>query len=346
MSVTIKDVAKKANVSPSTVSRVISDSSKISDETKQKVRKVMEELGYHINLNARVLVQQSTQTIGIVMKYSASNSLHNPFFSEVLRGVSSFCHQRNYSISLTTGETEDAIFQEVVKMVQGKRVDGVIVMYSKENDKVVPYLLSQGIPFSVIGKPPRETSRIMYVDNDNVQASKEATEFLIDSGHRNISFIGDDPHFQVVQDRVNGYKEAMKNADIEINEAYVRNFNNDNQLGEQEIRNLMSLPEPPTAMVISNDVNALIVLLALREMKISVPEDVSIISFNNTIISQLSSPPLTSVEIQAFQLGYEAAKCVIELIDDPGMFKRSVIIPTVIEERESIQTHNNSLAKN
>lgn len=132
MSVTIKDVAKQANVSPSTVSRVISDSNKISEKTKKRVRKVMEEMGYHINLNARVLVQKSTQTIGIVMKHSASQTLENPFFPELLRGISAECNEKEYSILLTTGNSEEAIFDEVKKLVMGKRVDGIIVIYSKK----------------------------------------------------------------------------------------------------------------------------------------------------------------------------------------------------------------------
>ncbi|WP_087972514.1 LacI family DNA-binding transcriptional regulator [Oceanobacillus rekensis] len=335
MAVTIKDVAKRANVSPSTVSRVITDSNKISEKTKRKVRQVMEEMGYHINFNARVLVQKSTQTIGIVMKHSASHSLHNPFFPEVLRGISAFCHEKDYSISLTTGNSEKSIFNEVVKMVQGRRVDGVIVLYSKKDDKVVPYLIKQNIPFAVIGKPLSETNKIMYVDNDNVQASKEATEFLIKLGHQRISFIGDDPEFQVIQDRINGYQEALKLHELEVTEDYIKSFEYGTANGKQVVEELLSLPEKPTAMIISADVNALVVMKELSKRDIYVPKDMSIISFNNTIISQLSTPPMTSIDTQTYQLGYEASKCVIELIGDPEMFKRSVIIPTVIENRET-----------
>ncbi len=146
MSVTIKDVAKRANVSPSTVSRVLSDSSKISDKTKRKVRKTMDELGYHINFNARVLVQKTTKAIGIVMKHSASQSMQNPFFPELLRGISAFCHKNEYIISLTTGESKQAIFDEVVKMVQGKisaDVNALAVMKElRERGIAVPETIS------------------------------------------------------------------------------------------------------------------------------------------------------------------------------------------------------------
>ncbi|MEH7112931.1 LacI family DNA-binding transcriptional regulator [Neobacillus niacini] len=340
MSVTIKDVAKKANVAPSTVSRVMSDSPSISEKTKRKVRKVMEEMGYHLNLNARTLVQKSTQTIGIVMKNSTSQSLLNPVFPEVLSGISAFCHKQGYSMLLTTGETEEDIFVDTVKMVQGKRVDGIIVLYSKKDDKVVPFLMTSGIPFAVIGKPVYESNKMMYVDNDNVQAAKDATDYVIKRGHQRIGFIGGDIRFEVTEARLNGYKEAVRDGNLEINEDYIKNFPYDRDLGSRAINELLNLAEPPTAIVVTDDLNALIILLALKERNIKVPDDISIVSFNNTIISSLSTPPLTSVDIQTFQLGYESARCLLEQIKEPETIKKSIIIPAIIVERESCKVYN------
>lgn len=340
MSITIKDVAKKAGVAPSTVSRVISDSSTISEETKKKVRKVMDELGYHLNLNARILVQKSSQTVGIVMKNSTSASLLNPVFPELLNGISDYCNKQDFSICLTSGKSEEEIFQDTVKIVRGKKVDGMIVMYSKKDDKVVPYLLECGIPFVVIGKPAYETNKIMYVDNDNVLAAKEATDHLLNLGHRRIGFIAGDPRFEVSKSRFNGYRESLNENNIDITEGYVKNFSiNQNEQGKKVVKDLMRLPEPPTALLVSDDLHALFVLLVLRELNLRVPEDVSVLAFNNTVMSKLSSPPLTSVNIQTYQLGNEAARCLIDLIKDPDMVKKSVIIPTTIEERESCSAY-------
>lgn len=308
---------------------------KLVIKRKKKVRKTIDELGYHINFNARVLVQKTTKAIGIVMKHSASQSMQNPFFPEVLRGISAFCHKNDYIISLTTGESKQAIFDEVVKMVQGKRVDGLIVLYSKKDDKVVPYLLEQKIPFVVIGKPSNQANQMMYVDNDNVQAAKEATEFLIQLGHERIGFIGDDPNFQVMQDRLNGYRDALMTNGLVVNESYLKDFIYGTEKVKQIIDELVVLTKKPTAIVISADVNALAVMKELRERGIAVPESISIISFNNTILSQFSIPPMTAVDTQTYQLGYEASRCVIDLIHDPEMFKHSVIIPTAIKIRES-----------
>lgn len=143
MAVTIKDVGKLANVSPSTVSRVLANHPKISDETKRKVREAMEELGYHPNLQARSLVVKSTKTIGIVMPNSTERVLENPFFPEVLRGICLEARKSQFGIYLTTGATEEEILQEVIEMVQGKRVDGIILLYSKTNDQIMDYLLQK-----------------------------------------------------------------------------------------------------------------------------------------------------------------------------------------------------------
>ena len=168
----------------------------------------MDEMGYHLNYNAQMLATQSTKTIGIVMKNSTAESMHNSFFPEVIRGISALCSKYDFSISLTTGESEEEIFNDTVKMVRGKRVDGMIVLYSKKDDKVVPYLIESGIPFVVIGKPLIESSKIMFVDNDNVQAAKEATDFLLNLGHEKIAFIGEDEQFEVSEARLNGFMSS------------------------------------------------------------------------------------------------------------------------------------------
>lgn len=340
MSVTIKDVAAQANVAPSTVSRVISDSSLISEKTKQKVRKVMDEMGYHLNYNAQMLALQSTKTIGIVMKNSSREAMYNTFFPEVISGITALCSKYGFSISLTTGESEEEIYNDTVKMVRGKRVDGLIVLYSKKDDQVVPYLIESGIPFVVIGNPLIEGSQITYVDNDNVQAAKEATNYVVNLGHEKIAFIGEDTEFEVGEARQNGYKQAMHEKNLDILEGYIQNFQVDADNGRRAIAQLLDLPAPPTALVVTSDVHALIVLTALSERNIQVPDDMSIISFNNSIISKMSNPSLTSVDTQIFQLGYEAANCLIELVKDPAMFKKSVIIPTVILEGKSCKLYN------
>ncbi|WP_455660826.1 LacI family DNA-binding transcriptional regulator [Pradoshia sp.] len=340
MAVTIKDVAKKANVAPSTVSRVIADSPSISDKTKRKVRKVMKELGYHLNANARNLVTKTTKTIGIVLKHSARYSLHNPFFQEVLRGIGSYCRGEGYSLCITTGDSEKAIFEDVIQMVEGRRVDGLIILYSRKEDEMLHYLLQKEFPFVVVGHPGKKYSGVTYVDNDNQKAAKDLTEFLLFLHHKHIAFFGGVLEYDVVSDRLKGYKEALKSAGIRFSPDYVKPLSYSRKDGMAAIEELYALPEPPTAYI-ALDIDYAIILTGLLARKnLRIPEDASIVCFNNYEVADYTTPSLTTMEIHTYELGIEAAKYVIELILNPQAIEKNVLIPTRIIERESHQSIN------
>ncbi|WP_096440629.1 LacI family DNA-binding transcriptional regulator [Alteribacter populi] len=338
MAITIKDVAKRANVAPSTVSRVIANSSRISQRTKEKVREAMEELGYHPNFNARSLANKTTKTIGLVMPNSANKTFQNPFFPEVIRGISTKAHQLDYGLYLSTGQTEEEIYEEVQDMVQGHRVDGIILLYSRVNDKVISYLYEQNFPFTIIGRPYDERmTNITYVNNDNFKAAKTVTEYLLLLGHERVAFIGGNFDFVVTVDHMEGYERALNNAGVDLQDEYIV-FREELQEGGQEaVIDLMSLKEPPTALLVADDIMTFGVLRMLGEMDIIVPDDVSIVSFNNVLISELSAPPMTTVDINIYGLGYEAAACLIEKIDQPNSAAKKVIIPHKLIKRQSCQ---------
>ncbi|RSK46910.1 LacI family DNA-binding transcriptional regulator [Bacillus canaveralius] len=335
MAVTIKDVAKLAKVAPSTVSRVIANSPRISEKTKKKVRKAMEQLGYHPNFIARSLASQSTQAIGLVMPSSTDVVFQNPFFPTVLRGLSEGAHENQYALTMTTGKTEEQIFEGVVQMVQGRRVDGVALLYSKVEDKVLTYLQDQKFPFVVIGKPFKNVEEITHVDNDNFRAAKEATEYLISLGHERIGFVGGNLNLVVTVDRLLGYEKALREAGISLANEYIIHEEFLREGGQEAVNALISLEKQPTALVVADDLMALGILNTFDEMGISVPDDMSIISFNNVLLSEMSRPPLTSVDINIFALGYEAARSLIEKIENPKEPVKRIIIPHELMIRSS-----------
>ncbi len=335
MNITIKDVAKAANVSPSTVSRVIADSPRISEKTKKKVRKVMEELGYHPNFIARSLANQSTQVIGVVFPSSGNLAFQNPFFSEVLRGISEAAHEKHYGIQLTTGVTEEEIYQDVVRMVQGGRVDGVILLYSKIRDHVIDYLLEKDFPFVMVGKPYEHVDKITHVDNDNVEAARETTEYLLKLGHQRIGFIGGDKHLMVTVTRLEGYKQALQKAKMPIRKEYIIHEDFLESGGKQGTLKLLSLPEPPTALIVTDDLMALGVLQTVLQYGLEVPRDLSVVSFNNALIARLANPPLSSVYIGILDLGVEAVKQLIAKIENKREPVKRVIIPHELIIRSS-----------
>lgn len=333
--ITIKDVAKAANVAPSTVSRVIADNPRISEKTKRKVREVMEQLGYYPNLQARSLAQKSTQTIGVVFPNSGMNSFQNPFFPIVLQGISTVAHSKKYGMYFSTGATEDEIYEEVYSMVQGKRVDGIVLLSSRVNDKTMLFLEENDFPFTVVGRPYKNESQITYVDNDNIFITRQVTEYLIELGHRNIAFIGGDKHFVVTCDRLNGYKLALAEAGIPFREEYVVHNIKSTENGREVIKSLITMESPPTALVTLDDSMAYTLISHLDKLNVRVPEDISIVSFNNYMLSEHLKPSLTSVDISIFQLGFEATNCLLEKINNPNVLPKRITIPTKLIIRKS-----------
>ncbi|MFF2449514.1 LacI family DNA-binding transcriptional regulator [Neobacillus sp. NPDC058068] len=335
MNVTIKDVASLANVAPSTVSRVIADSPRISEATKQKVKQAMEQLGYHPNLNARNLASQSTQAIGLVMPSSKDVGFQNPFFPTVLQGISEGAQEKNYALHMTTGKSEEEILHAVVQMVQGKRVDGIVLLSSKVEDQVISYLMDRSFPFVLIGKPYKNIEEITHVDNDNIRAMKEATAYLIGLGHKQIGFIGGSLELIVTSDRQDGYKKALAEAGIEARSEYIIHQKFLREGGQQAVRELMQLEHPPTALVVADDFMALGVLNTLDELGIRVPDDISIVGFNNVLLAEMAKPPLTSVDINIFELGFQASKNLIQKIENNNEPTKRLIISHRLVERLS-----------
>ncbi|WP_416731281.1 LacI family DNA-binding transcriptional regulator [Fictibacillus sp. JL2B1089] len=335
MSVTIKDVAKLADVAPSTVSRVIANNPRISEKTKRKVKEAMDYLGYHPNFNARSLANRSTQAIGLVMPSSADKAFQNPFFPEVIRGISTIAHEQEYALYMSTGNTEDEIFEGVVRMVQGRRVDGIVMLYSRVDDRIMCYLQEQKFPFTVIGKPFKNAESITHIDNDNFKAAQEMTEYLISLGHERIGFVGGNLNLVVTIDRLLGYEKAIRNAGLPYKDEYIVHEEFLKEGGQEAVKELLALKEPPSALLVIDDVMSFGVLSTLNELGVTVPDDISLLSFNNVMLSELSSPSLSSVDINIFKLGYEAAKGLLECIQCPEKEAKRVVVPFQLIERQT-----------
>ncbi|HDJ5826029.1 TPA: LacI family DNA-binding transcriptional regulator, partial [Staphylococcus aureus] len=171
--VTIKDVALKAGVSPSTVSRVIKGNQRISEATISKVKKVMEELNYFPNTAARTVITNQTYKIGLVLKGSEEPIRLNPFYINVLLGISETCNQHGYGTQTTVSNNMNDLMDEVYKMIKQRMVDAFILLYSKENDPIKQMLIDESMPFIVIGKPTSDIDhQFTHIDNDNILASE------------------------------------------------------------------------------------------------------------------------------------------------------------------------------
>lgn len=335
MAVTIKDVAALAGVSPSTVSRTCKNNPSISEETKERVRKAMAELGYEPNFQASNLASQNSRTIGIILPASAKEVYENSFYLEAIQGISHYCNGRQYMTTIVTGQDEAEILNAVRSMSRSGKVDGFIILYSKKEDPVIDYLFNEGLLYILIGKATQYTNQTIYIDNDNLLAGREATEYLYQLGHRRIAYLGSDSSLMFSSDRKAGYQLALASHQLPVRPEYCVEVKNVSENNEEAIRGLLMQKDRPTAILVSDDILAVSLERVCLENHLAIPEDLSIISFNNSLFARLTSPQLTSIDIGAGQLGSEAASQIINHIENPNLLATKIIVPHHLIERDS-----------
>lgn len=323
MNVTIKDVAKLAKVSPSTVSRVLTDNPKISIATKERVWLAMKELDYHPNATARKLATNATRTIGLVLPNDVKLLAENPFFIQVLTGITTYVREQDYYIILTNAGTEEDEIKTLNHLFRSNLIDGVIMTVIREDDKCAKFLMDNGHPFVVIGKPA-DTDNTMWVDNDNFQAMYEVVNYIIRKGNKRIAFIGGSKALTVTKNRLSGYKMALSNRGLHIDENLIKEAGFSEDDGYRMARELLETSEFD-AIATADDLIAVGVLKALKEVG---KEDILVTGFNNIPLARYQTPGLTTVEINADKLGYYAVKLLINKLQNEANGLNSFIVDT------------------
>ncbi len=337
MAVTVKDVAKRAGVSPSTVSRVCNNNPAISKETRERVQQAMAELGYELPAAPESQTLQAIKNIGIVLPPSDREAYENTFYLKAIRGISQVCNQRQVASTVVTGKDYPEILQSIQILHRSGSVDGFIMLYSKKNDTVIDYLCEHGILYVLVGKPNELTGQTICIDNDNLLAGREAADYLYNMGHRRIGYIGSRNDFVYASDRRSGYQLSLLLHELPVRADYCVEMEGVNSGGTEALRALLSREDRPTAFVVSDDMLALALERVCVQMRLSIPEDVSIIAFNNSLYAQLASPQLTAVDINSYQLGHEAANQIINHAENPNLMTAKIVVPHRIVERSSVK---------
>ncbi len=331
MAVTIKDVAQLAGVSASTVSRVCNGNPAISRETRERVHAAMTELGYELP-GAAEAPSQSLKAIGIVLPPSDREAYENTFYLKAIRGISQVCNQRQVASTIVTGKDYAEILSSIQTLHRSGTLDGFILLYSRKNDIVVDYLMERGVLYAVVGKS--EDSQGISIDNDNLLAGREATDYLYNLGHRRIGYLSSEGDFLFTADRKAGYQLSLLLHQLPLREDYCVSIGG---LGEstEVLKNLLVQADRPTAFVVSDDLLALALERTCFDAGLRIPEDVSIIAFNNSLYAQLASTQLTAVDISSYQLGQQAATQLMSHAENPNLEATKVVVPHKIVERSS-----------
>lgn len=333
MGVTIKEVAKEANVSPSTVSRVISDSSQISEETKERVREAIKKLKYKPNAIARSLANKKSRILGVVLPNEAQDLITNTFFIQAMKGMSRYAQSKKYYITYAFSEDDKTELEYINNFITSNLVDGICLLRARTDDKSIKYLKETEFPFVVIGRP-EESDGLLWVDNDNFQATYNLVNELIKNGHKSIAFLGAKKEWNVTKDRFKGFKVACEINGISIKDENVVIMNDFN---EEEGRNgTIKLLEnlTPTAIIAEDDILAFGTLKFLKERNI---KSIEVVGFNNNPLAEFQIPPLSSVDINAAELGYYAAKILIDYLENNEISMNHYIIDSKLIKRESFK---------
>jgi len=333
MKVTIKEVAKEANVSPSTVSRVISNSSQISEETKEKVREAIKKLKYKPNAIARSLANKKSRILGVVLPNEAQDLITNSFFIQAMKGMSSYAQNKKYYITYAFSENQKIELEYINDFITSNLVDGICLLRARTEDKSIKYLKEADFPFVVIGRP-EESEDMLWVDNDNFQATYNLVNELIKKGHKDIAFLGAKKEWNVTKDRFKGFKVACEINGISIQDKNVMMMN---EFTEQEGRDgTIKLLEKfnPTAIIVEDDVLAFGTLKVLNVRNI---KNIEVVGFNNNPLAEFQNPPLSSIDINAAELGYYAAKILIDFLENNEIKMNHYIIDSKLIKRESFK---------
>ena len=335
MAVTVKDVAKLAGVSPSTVSRVCNNNPAISKETRDRVRRAIEELGYELPVTQEAAAPAGTRHIGIILPPSVKEAYENTFYLKAIRGISQVCNLRQVALSVVTGKDYEEVLQSVQTLHRSGKIDGFVLLYSRRSDIVLDYLCEQGLLYVIVGKPSELANQTICIDNDNLLAGREAADYLYNLGHRRIGYIGSKNEFLYAAERRAGYQLSLLLHQLEVRADYCVEMEGVHSEGTEELRALLQQQDHPTAFVVSDDMLALALERVCGQMQLSIPEDISIIAFNNSLYAQLASPQLTAVDINSSLLGQEAANQLINHAENPNLTTTKIIVPHTIVERSS-----------
>ncbi|MDP8260937.1 MAG: LacI family DNA-binding transcriptional regulator [Candidatus Kappaea frigidicola] len=336
MSITYKDIARKAGVSISTVSRVINqtDLHKVGKTTQKKVEKIVEKLDFTPNVIARSLVSRKTYNVAVAIK--DLEDIINPYFNQVISGIAGVLERRGYFLQLvrTVSAKEKALSPYYLKAIQEKRVDGLILLSEEAKNKDVIELFAKKVPVILVNRTiPNITAPSVLIDNEG--GLYDATKELIELKHKRIVFLAGSFDFQLDKQRLKGYKKALKEANISYDKSLIIegafNFNQ----SATALGGLLKKKVKFSAIVASDDVMALACINLLNERGYKVPEDISVIGFNDMLLLPLASS-LSSMKLPLVELGRKAATMLLSIINNDPIKEMEVIFKPELIKRNSI----------
>jgi DNA-binding LacI/PurR family transcriptional regulator len=307
--VTIKDIAKEAGVSHSTVSRALRSSSLISEDTAKRIRETALKLGYLPSAAARSLKTNRSQALGVIV-----SNIDDPYFSEILQGIEEIAQGNDYSLFMAASQRDLDRERAIIQSMRQHRVDGVIICSTTFSDEQSRHFSKYEVPIVVVNNQAAEDYRYS-IYHDDVDGCRQLTRHLIELGHHKIAYLGNCHSGRTTLDRLAGFRQEMESAGLSVPDHYIHEIPSSGpEMGNLVVDHFLGLPDRPTALVCFNDMMAIGVLKSLQCRSVRVPEEISITGFDNIVFSNYTNPPLTTFDQPKRFIGQKAAELILSLL--------------------------------
>jgi DNA-binding LacI/PurR family transcriptional regulator len=326
--VTITDVAREANVSRATVSRVISRKPITSEDVTGRVLAAIEKLGYQPNLVARSLRVQQSKIIGLII-----SDIQNPFYTGLVRAVEDTAYKNNFLVFLCNSDED--IEKEILylKLMIAEKVAGVVITPTQERNNPSRMLLEAGVPVVAVDRSIKDLD-VDSVVVDNYKVAYELVEHLIQDGHRQIAIVSGPSTITTSRERLEGYTQALSDHGLAVNPLFIRQGLPKEEFGYRAVRDMLELEQPPAALFLVNNLLTLGALRAIREKGLRIPDDIALVAFDDINWTSFVSPPLTVAVQPTYELGRRATELLINRINDPSIaIERQVISASVFIQK-------------
>jgi len=328
----IYEIAKKAKVSHMTISRVFNNPDLVNKKTRERIIKIADELGYRPSLIARSMRTKRTNYIGLILP-----DIINPFFPEIVRGVDDYARKNKYNVILVNTDNDYDIETSSLNMFVSRSIDGLIfsgIAGGKKDSVFVGEIIEKKIPVVLVDRyiPDLDSS---YVITNNFQAAYDATNYLIGLGHRRIGVVSSPQKIKIFKDRLKGYRQALEENKIKYDKELIVEGEESIESGFLTTKRLLEKTNHITAVFTMCDFMAFGAYRYCKQNSIRIPEDVSIISIDDIFTSSLITPPLTTMAQQKYEMGFNAAKILIDSINKNKIPKKKTVLDALLVERDS-----------
>jgi LacI family transcriptional regulator len=330
---TIKDIAKAAGVSVTTVSRALNGYYDVSEKTRKKIEKIAKELNYSPNTLARSLVMNKSKTIGLLISGINSGSIKDNFTFEVLIGLNQYVGETDYDLIIFSTNSTKQREKTYSQLCRERKVDGVIISGIRTDDPYLREVVDSEIPCVLIDIPIESTT-VGYITTDNILGAKKGVQHLLELGHQNIAMMNGHEYAFVSKQRLEGYFQALNGNGIPINRNWIINGDFDEKKAEEQAIKLLNLYPEITAIFCASDLMAMGVIKAANQLNRKVPEQLSIVGYDDILLAEYITPSLTTIAQNKVQMGYEAAKLLMNMLENDDK-PHIITLPTELKVRDT-----------